>query len=161
MEQLLIGSQTVGLYEAQMLNYAYTVMNLTREGLDRAVIARSIWESCAIPSILYCTEAMVESNATIRELEQIQNMVGRLILQVPSAISRALAWLDTGLKPIEDRIKFRKALFIYSSLKNKHNQALFSTFLYLLECPTDKWTKSGMGIEKEIGLITNYDTPWS
>ena len=156
MEQLLIGSQTVGLYEAQMLNYAYTVMNLTREGLDRAVIARSIWESCAIPSILYCTEAMVESNATIRELEQIQNMVGRFILQVPSAASSFLAWIDAGLKPMEDRIKFRKALYIFSTITSKHNHTLFSAFLYQLECPWDKWTQSWIEIQNDIGLIVNF-----
>ena len=90
------------------------------------------------------------SKTTIRELEQIQNMVGRFILQVPSATSGALAWIDADLKPIEDRIKFRKALFINSSLKCKHNQALLLAFLYLLECPTDKWTQSWMGIRRKL-----------
>ena len=76
-------------------NFVYTVMNLTRKGLDRAIMGRSIWASCAIPSILYGTEdteAMVVSKTTVRELEQIQNMVDFFILQVPSATSRVLAY---------------------------------------------------------------------
>ena len=45
------GRNLIGLYETEIVkraqNYAYTIMNLTRTGLDRAVIARSIWEMCA------------------------------------------------------------------------------------------------------------------
>ena len=101
-----------------------------------------------IPSILYCTETMILSKTTIRELEQIQNMVGRFILQVPSATSRVCAWVDAGLKPMVDRIKFQKVLFIFTDLKTKYNHALFSAFLYLLGCPTDKWTQSWMEIHQ-------------
>ena len=73
-------------------------MNLTRKGLDRAILAHYIWETCTIPLILYCSEAIVLSKTTVRELEQIQNMEGRIILQVPSATSKVLAWIDAGRK---------------------------------------------------------------
>ena len=56
---------------------------------------------------------MVVSKTTVMELEQIQNMVGKFILQVPLAMSGVLAWIDASLKPMEDRIKFRKALYIH------------------------------------------------
>ena len=89
------GRNLVGLYEADMVkrakNYAYTVMNLTITGLDRAVIAPSIWESSVIPAILYCCKAICISKKTLKELEQIQNMKGRFILKILRASSRVLA----------------------------------------------------------------------
>ena len=33
-----------------------SIMNLTHAGLDKALIAKRLWECCAIPSILYCAE---------------------------------------------------------------------------------------------------------
>jgi len=54
----LRGRSMIGQYEEIMINratsYAYSIMNLTRGGLDRALIAKIIWETCAIPAILYC-----------------------------------------------------------------------------------------------------------
>ena len=51
--------------------FAHTIMGLTRSGLDRAITAHKLWEVCAIPSILYATEAMVVSTSTVRELDRI------------------------------------------------------------------------------------------
>ena len=52
----------IGQYEEIMISraksYAYSLMNLTRGGLDRALIAKRIWETCAIPAILHCVEAL-------------------------------------------------------------------------------------------------------
>ena len=46
---------------------------------------------------LSCSEASVFRQATLNELERIQNMVGRFILQVLLSTSRALAWMDADL----------------------------------------------------------------
>ena len=58
----LRGRSMIGQYEELMIrrakSYAYSIMNLTRGGLDRALIAKRIWETCAIPAILYCVEAI-------------------------------------------------------------------------------------------------------
>ena len=57
------GRSMIGKYESEIIrratNYAYTIMNLTRGAFDRSYVARRLWESCAIPAILYCSEAMV------------------------------------------------------------------------------------------------------
>ena len=57
----LRGRNIIGQYEEIMIkrpmSYAYAIMNLTRGGLDRAIIAKRVWETCAIPAILYCVEA--------------------------------------------------------------------------------------------------------
>ena len=42
--------------------YANAIIGLSRNGLDRAVKAHTLWgERCAIPAVLYCSEAMVLS----------------------------------------------------------------------------------------------------
>ena len=38
--------------------YAHTIMGCTRSGLDRALTAYRLWESCAVPGFLYGTEAI-------------------------------------------------------------------------------------------------------
>ena len=59
------GRNLVMAREARMLrvarSYAHTIIGLTRSGLDRAQIACKLWESCAIPAVLYGTEAMTVS----------------------------------------------------------------------------------------------------
>ena len=45
-------------------------MNLTRSGLDRAMIARKLWESCAVQATLYCTDALTIKKSTIDELDR-------------------------------------------------------------------------------------------
>ena len=84
---------------------------------QRSLVARRLWDACAIPSIIYCLEAMVFTRKTLAELEQIQCMVGCVILQVPAATSRVLVWCDAGLMPMEHRIQSRQFKFGISARK--------------------------------------------
>ena len=156
----LRGRNIIGQYEEIMIkramSYAYAIMNLTRGGLDRALIAKRVWETCAIPAILYCAEALTIKKSTVRELERIQNMIGRFILQVPASTSRALSWIDAGLMPMSYRILNKQALFIYSIIKTKNNPILSKILRQALEHPADAYTKSWMKIEAQVGLIANY-----
>ena len=85
-------------------NYAHTIMGVTRTGLDRALVAHKLWECCAIPSILYCMDALVISKSCIMKLEGIQHQVTRFILQLPKSAARVCGYVDPGLKPIQARI---------------------------------------------------------
>ena len=33
--------------------YAFSILSLTRAGLDRAIVARKLWEMCALPAFTY------------------------------------------------------------------------------------------------------------
>ena len=46
--------------------YAYSIFNIARTELDRSKLARTLWETCAMPSILYATEAFSVSNKTVK-----------------------------------------------------------------------------------------------
>ena len=137
---------------------AMSIMNLTRAGLDRALIAKRLWECCAIPSILYCAEVLVISKKTVEELERVQNMVGRFILQVPSSSSRALAWIDAGLVLMQDRIQARQANYIWTAVKNRTNPTVHKILQFLLTKPEDQWVQNWMRIQRDIGIITAYST---
>ena len=89
---------------------------------------------------------------TIQELDRIQNMVGRFILQVPASTSRVLAWMDAGLMPMAFRIQTRQAMYIWSVIKT----ALMSVLREVLKYPDEPWVKSWLKIQKDIGTISNY-----
>ena len=114
-------------------------------------MARGLWESCAIPAILYCAEVCVFKKSTIKKLERIQYMVGRIILQVPAATSRVMSWVDAGLMPMEHRIQKRQALFIWAIVRSKHNEVLIKVLDELLDNRVDPWVKSWMSIHRDIG----------
>ena len=78
-------------------NYTQTIFGCTKLGLDRVVIAHKLWESCAIPSILYASEAIVVPKTTIKELEKIQNSVRRFFLQLPSSSARVVGFMNAEL----------------------------------------------------------------
>ena len=83
-------------------------------------------------------------------------MVGRFILQVPASTSRALAWIDAGLMPMQYRIYMRQAGFIYDIFKTKNNPTLLKILREQLNNPSDPWTKSWLKIEKTVGNIFSY-----
>ena len=156
------GRNMIGKYEDNMIkkamSYAYTIMNLTRSGLDRAMIARKLWETCAVPAILYCTDALTIKKSTMDELDRIQNMIVRFILQVPAATSRALGWMDAGLMPMKFRIQIKQAGFIWNIVNTKKNPILIKILREMLDYPLDPWTKSWMDIQSQVGNIMNFKT---
>ena len=156
------GRNMVGQYEAVMLKRAtgcaISIMNLTHAGLDRALIAKRLWECCAIPSILYCAEVLVISKKTFEELERVQNMVGRFILQVPSSTSRALAWMDAGLVPMQDRIQAKQANYIWTAVISRTNSTVHKILQFLLAKPENQWVWNWMRIQQDVGIITAYRT---
>ena len=93
---------------------------------------------------------------TIQELERIQNMVGRFILQVPASTSRVLAWMDAGLMPMAFRIQTRQAMYIWSVSKSKGNTVLMLVLREVLKYPDKPWAKSWLEIQKKIEIISNY-----
>ena len=157
----LRGRLIIGKYEENVIkratNYAYSIMNLSGSVLDRAIVAKRLWEACAISAILYCSEAMVFKQSTIHELERVQNMVGRFILQLPRSSSNIVGWLDAGLMPMENRIQNHQAVCIWTVMKTKENITLQSFLRELLNHQSDDYTKNWFRIQKDIWIITNFE----
>ena len=102
--------------------YAHTIMGCTRSGLDRALTAYRLWESCAVPGFLYDTGAMVISKTTVKELEKIQHLVSWFILQLPQSSSQVMGWMETGLQPIQQCLDTRTVLFAHALMTGKKDQ---------------------------------------
>ena len=98
--------------------YANAIIGLSRNGLDRAVAAHTLWERCAIPAVLYCSEVMVISKVALDKLDRIQHMVARYILQLPKSSARVAGALDAGLMQMKDRVATRTGLFVWN-IQNK------------------------------------------
>ena len=121
-------------------NMAHTILNLTREGLDRGLLARKFWENCALPAILYATECMVLREATIQKLEEAQQIVGRFILQTPRNTARAAIWTEAGLLPIKHRIMMKRVQF-YNRLMKKEEEDWAYAVLASMSPGEDSWLR--------------------
>ena len=132
--------------------FAHTIMGLTRSGLDRAITAHKLWEVCAIPSILYATEAMVVSTSTVRELDRIQNSIAHFILQLASSASTLAGVLDAGLMPFGQRITSRQILFRHDLIHKKKDQIVKEVASVILHDPTDVWTLQTDATLKKLNL---------
>ena len=100
-------------------------MSTTWEELDRAKVARSLWMARALPAILYCSESMVLTGATVGKLERIQNIIARFITQVPEGSTNGVALMNVGLMPIKYRLWQRKASY-YWKLVNISDQVMMA-----------------------------------
>ena len=63
--------------------YLTQVLSLVKTGPDRAELAHTLWTCVALPSILYATEVLPLTQATISEVQKCQSVVGKFILQLP------------------------------------------------------------------------------
>ena len=81
------------------LKYAHIIMAFSRVGQDKSKIAYLLWERCAVPAILYTVESMTLTKATVQELDRIQNIVARFILQLPKSLAIVAGFVDGGMKP--------------------------------------------------------------
>ena len=94
-------------------NYANTIMGVTRAGLDRALVAHTLWERCAIPAFLYAVESMMVTEGVVNKLDSIQHQVAHFILQLPRSTSKVAGYMDAGFKPMKDRIRERVAVYVW------------------------------------------------
>ena len=131
--------------------HAHAILSLTRVGLDRSKVAWILWETCAVPAMLYGVEAMTVGAGTVKEMEKIQGLIGSFILQVQPSTSKVAGWLDAGLMPIEYRIKLRKAMY-YRKIGMNQSDSMITECLDEMskEEEVDPWLKDIQYIEEEL-----------
>jgi len=122
-----------------------------RNGLDRAVAAHALWERCAIPAILYCSEAMVLSKGVLKNLDSIQHMVARYILQLPKSSARISGLLDAGFMQMKDRVMTRTGTFVWNILKQ--DKILKAVFESVMRSLLDSWAKQVEALKEAWGGI--------
>ena len=132
--------------------YANAIIGLSRNGLDRAVAAHTLWERCAIPAVLYCSEVMVITKGALDKLDRIQHMVARYILQLPKSSARVAGALDAGLMQMKDRVATRTGLFVWNIQNKKTDKILKAVFDSVMRSPQDPWASQVKALKAAVGV---------
>lgn len=97
--------------------YLSSVLSLVKTGPDRADLAYTLWVCCALPAILYGSEIIPLTLATISEIERCQSQVGKFILQIPRSSASVASNIDAGLKPVWSVIAERVLSYACHTMK--------------------------------------------
>ena len=92
-------------YEQVIVKKAKKYVNLirvkSRAYPDVGAAAQQLWESVALPSILYGMESTAVSRVTLNTLDSLQARIGKYILQVPRCTQNVCAVVGCDLIPIK------------------------------------------------------------
>ena len=78
---------------------------------DSVAVCRALWESVAVPSILYGSEALVVEDAAIEELDKIQRQYGKMLLGLNESTANEVVEMELGMKPFRMRFALRKVSY--------------------------------------------------
>ena len=81
--------------------FLHNILSLTKGSFDRSFMALTLWKQIALPSILYGTESLQLSEATVKKIEVTQNKIGKYALQVLPSSANLQVYIDAGLLPIK------------------------------------------------------------
>ena len=121
-------------------NYLSSVLSLVRSGPDRSDLAYTLWTRCALPSILYGSEIIPLAQGTISEIEKIQTLVGKFILQIPRNSANVASNIDAGLKPVWAVVAEKVLTYANSTMKK----------------PSSFWPKLSMNENLSCGTKNPY-----
>ena len=104
--------------------FLHNILSLTKSDYDRSFMALTLWRHIALPSILYGTECLALTEATIKKIEVTQNKIGKYALQVPPSSANVQVVIDAGLVPVRFAI-CQQVLQYVSKLRKmpRHNMA--------------------------------------
>ena len=117
--------------------YKGSCIFMSRDGPDVVDMVLATWCNIAIPAILYGTEMIPFTEATILEIERTQNQVAKYALGVPLGTAGLCAQIDLGMKP------FRQVLY--------EHQLKF--YIRVLNLDEKRWVKQA--------LLDHFSMSWS
>ena len=107
-------------------------------GLRKGNVAFNLFEAQIIPALLHNCESWIEiDHKHIELLQKFQERFIRRVLRLPDSTPKAIMEHDTGMWPMEWRIKYKKLLFVDKIMKkdstNITRKILSMEFLYNLD----------------------------
>ena len=97
---------------------------------------------------------MVLSKGVLENLDRIQNMISRFILQLPKSSARIAGALDAGLMQMKDRVMIRPGLFVWNIMHQKNDKILKAVFDSVMRSPLDSWARQVGSSERSGGGST-------
>ena len=107
-------------------------------GLRKGNVAFKLFEAQIIPALLHNCESWIDiDKKNIEELQKFQEAFIRKVLRIPDSTPKAIMQYDTGLWPMEWRIKYKKLMFVNKIMKkpnlNITKNVLMMEFIYNLQ----------------------------
>ena len=99
---------------------------------------------------------MILTQSAIRQIEQVQSVMGGFILQTPPSTVRAATWIEAGLKPISLRIQACHIMFAWSAANGKNYKLTSAVFQDIMLDGTDPWAKEIAKITRVIGPLLSF-----
>ena len=131
---LMETSKTKGLSMiAKAKKYRGAIARLRRTIPDQISVFRAMWESVAVPGILYGVEGLVIDPAVITELDAIQVWIAKVLLGVGASTASCVSELEMGFKPFHLRILTLKINFYLKVKNGKSKCDLSRSCLSLME----------------------------
>ena len=81
----------------------HAILQTTKDSIDRALVVRSLWLFCAVPSIMYGAEACVLGKSIFKELDKKQRVIASLITGMSSSGGNSALALESGLMGFKAR----------------------------------------------------------
>ena len=138
-----------------------SIMNILKEvSLGRKfyfTIATILRESILLSSILLNSESWIGLTATnIDELEQVDEMLLRRILETPTTTPKPALYLELGCMPIRFVIMKRRLLFLHYLLNLKKDEMLSKVFWKMTKSSLkNDWILKAKENLKELGMDEN------
>ena len=113
-----------------------------------------LWEVAIIPSLLNNSETWTFiSEESFKKLENLQNLMLRIIFNTPSTTPKAALLWDTGILPIEQQIEQRKLYFL-------HHLVTLPAESLASQIYTEQKTNQFPGLVSEcLDIMEKYDIP--
>ena len=108
--------------------YKGSCMYVSKSGPDVVDVILATWQNVALPSILYGTEVVPFSEATIDEIEKVQSQIAKFALGVPIGTANICSQIELGLKP------FRHVLYEHQ----------LKYYLRILKFDDSRWVKQAL-----------------
>ena len=102
-------------------SYLFSILSLVKSGPDRSLVALTLWQQVALPSILYGCEIVPLSAQTLAKVEIAQCAVGKFALQVPKSSANVSVHIDAGMMPIKFFVCQRVLKFSQSLQQKPHD----------------------------------------
>ena len=131
-------------------------------GLNKGSIAFKLFDAQIIPCLLHNSESWIGmTKKHLEVLQKFQDKFIRKVLRIPLSTPKAIMQYDTGLWPMEWRIKYRKLNFVRKTMlkpdsniakKVLHNEMLSNINGLARECLTTC-------VDLKIDFLLNCDVP--
>ena len=99
--------------------YVNAILHTTKDGLDQALIARSLWLHCAVLAIMYGTEACVLGKRTLDALDKKQNIIAAFITGIQKNGGNTALAIESGLMSFVARYHIGSHRFFNRALNSK------------------------------------------